>query len=176
MDAATLPPTWKTRSYGWDAARPDLRELVSLPGIEIIQRMIDGRLPAPSIAATIGMGPVEVEEGRVVFEGRPGDHLLNPLGGIHGGFAATLLDSVLGCAVHTTLAPGFTYGTVELKVNYVRGLSHKSGPVLAEGKVIHVGRSIATAEARLYGKEDGKLYAHGSTTCFIQPVGGPPEA
>jgi len=166
-----LPESWKTRSYGWDAARPDPRKLVGLTGLELLRRMLAGEIPAPSIAATIGMGPTEVEEGRVVFEGFPGDHLLNPLGGIHGGFAATLLDSVMGCAVHSTLAAGQGYGTVELKVNYVRGLTADSGPVRAEGKVIHAGRTIATAEGRLVGRDDGKLYAHGTTTCMIHPLG-----
>ena len=104
-----------------------------------------------------------------VFAGTPAEYHYNPIGVVHGGFAATLFDSALGCAVHTTLKPGFAYTTVELKVNYVRPLLMSTGPVEAEGKIIHVGARLATAEARVTDST-GKLYAHGSTTCMIFPV------
>jgi uncharacterized protein (TIGR00369 family) len=104
-----------------------------------------------------------------VFSGAPSEFHYNPIGVVHGGFAATLLDSALGCSVHTTLKPGFAYTTIELKVNYVRPLRMTTGIVSSEGEVIHVGSRIATAEARLTDAA-GKLYAHGSTTCLIFPI------
>jgi uncharacterized protein (TIGR00369 family) len=128
--------------------------------------MLDGRYPAPPIAETLDFGLVEVAFGRAVFQGRPLLKHYNPLGSVHGGWFATLLDSALGCAVHTTMPAGKAYTTAELKINIVRPLSTKVPLVRAEGTVIHGGNRMATAEARLTGP-DGKLYAHGSTTCFV---------
>jgi uncharacterized protein (TIGR00369 family) len=108
-----------------------------------------------------------VEEGRAVFSIEPAEWMYNPIGSVHGGIAATLLDSALGCAVHTTLPAGVGYTTLELKVNYVRAMSTTTGRVVAEGNVIHVGGRVATADARLTAEHDGKLLAHGSTTCMI---------
>jgi uncharacterized protein (TIGR00369 family) len=96
--------------------------------------------------------------------------VLNPIGSVHGGYAAALLDTVLGCAIHSALDRGVGYTTVELKVNYVRGMTIQTGLVRAEGTVIHLGRTLATAEAKLYGRDDGRLYAHGSTTCMLFPI------
>jgi uncharacterized protein (TIGR00369 family) len=113
-----------------------------------------------------GARPSRIGPGVAVFAGTPAEYHYNPIGVVHGGFAATLLDSALGCAIHTTLKSGFAYTTVELKVNYVRPLLMSTGPVEAEGKIIHVGARLATAEARVTDST-GKLYAHGSTTCMI---------
>jgi uncharacterized protein (TIGR00369 family) len=107
-----------------------------------------------------------VSEGRVVFAGEPAEYHYNPLGTVHGGVMATLLDSALGCAVQSLLPAGTTYTTLELKVNYLRPVTVKTGPIYAEGKIIHLGGRIATAEARLTDAA-GKLYAHGTTTCII---------
>src|SRR5271156_2229057 len=109
-----------------------------LSGLEFIQGLSDGRFPRPPIAALMDFLPVEVERGRVVFEATPGEQHYNPLGAVHGGYIATLLDSCMGCAVHTELGPGQGYSTLELKVNFVRRVSTETGPVRAEGKVIHV--------------------------------------
>lgn len=160
----------RTRTYQWDATPLDPTLLASLPGVEIIRRIARGELPAPSMAATLGMGLLlgEVEEGRVVFEGEPGEHVLNPLGTVHGGFAATLLDSAMGCAVHTLLPPATGYGTVDLKVSFLRPILRDVGVVRVEGKVINPGRTLMLAEGRVIGRDDGKLYAHGTCTCFIQ--------
>jgi uncharacterized protein (TIGR00369 family) len=135
-------------------------------GLELFNAMIAGELPAPPISQTLDFILVEAEHGRVVFQGRPGFAHYNPMGMVHGGWFATLLDSALGCAVASILPAGKAYTTVELKVNIVRPLSDKVPFVRAESRVIHGGNRMATADARLTGP-DGKLYAHGSTTCFV---------
>jgi uncharacterized protein (TIGR00369 family) len=157
----------KTRSYAYDRPVPLTPELASLSGIELIRRMAAGEIPAPSIASTLDFRLVEVEHGRVAFEGDPSDYVLNPMGGVHGGYTATLLDSAMGCAVHTMMGPGQSYTTVELKVNYVRGMRAGEGLIRCEGKVIHAGSTLLTAEGRLVRVADGKLVAHGTTTCMI---------
>lgn len=162
--------THRTRTYHWDATPLDPALLATLSGIEIVRRIARGELPAPSMAITLGMSLLEgeVEEGRVVFEGEPADHVLNPLGTVHGGFAATLLDSAMGCAVHTLLPPAVGYGTVDLKVSFLRPILRDAGMVRVEGKVINAGRTLVLAEGRLVGRDDGRLYAHGTCTCFVQ--------
>jgi len=135
-------------------------------GIEIFRALLAGDLPRPPIGETLDFVLVQAEPGRAVFQGRPGPRHMNPLGTVHGGWFATLLDSALGCAVHTQLPAGKSYTTLELKINVVRPLTGRGELVRAEGKVIHLGRQTATAEARLFGP-DGKLYAHGTTTCLV---------
>ena len=127
-------------------------------GLEII--------PYAAIAKTLDFTIVSVAPGLAVFQGTPLPQHLNPLGTIHGGWVATLLDSALGCSVHTMMPPGRAYTTAELSVNYVKGVTPKVPRVRAEGKVIHCGRQLATAEARLVGP-DGTLYAHATTTCLV---------
>lgn len=141
-------------------------DLASRSGLELFAAMFAGGLPTPPIGMTMDFIAVEVTRGRAVFQGRPGRAHYNPLGTVHGGWFATLLDSAVGCAVHSTLPAGKAYTTVELKVNFVRALTDRVPLVRAEGQVIHAGRSLATADGRLYGA-DGTLYAHASTTCFI---------
>ncbi|MFV3076708.1 PaaI family thioesterase [Niveispirillum fermenti] len=159
----------RSRTYDWDVTPIDPALLATLPGIDIIRRIARGELPPPSMAATLGMDLAEEEigEGAVVFRGRPGDHVLNPLGTVHGGFAATLLDSAMGCAVHTLLPAAVGYGTVELKVNFLRPLLRDAGLVRVEGRVINAGRTLYLAEGRLIGEDDGRLYAHGTATCMV---------
>ena len=135
-------------------------------GIEIFQRMFAGELPRPPIGDTLEFVPIRVEPGLAVFQGRPQLKHYNPLGTVHGGWFATLLDSAVGCAVHSTLPAGKAYTTLELKLNIVRALTAEVPLVRAEGKLIHAGRQVATAEGRLVGP-DGKLYAHATTTCLI---------
>ena len=137
-----------------------------LTGLEIMHAMLAGRVPYPHIADTMDFSLVEVGPGRAVFQSTPQLKHYNPLGSVHGGWYATLLDSALGCAVHTTMPAGRAYTTAELSVNIVRGASFKSGPLRAIGTVIHTGRQLATAEARIVGP-DGKVYAHGTTTCLV---------
>jgi uncharacterized protein (TIGR00369 family) len=145
-------------------ARPD--QVIGKSGMEIFHAMQSGEIPFAPIAKTLNFFLVEAEHGRAVFQGRPALEHYNPLGSVHGGWFATLLDSALGCAVHTCLPAGKSYTTLELKVNMIRALSDKVPLVRAEGKVIHVGGQVATAEARLYGADD-KLFAHATTTCLV---------
>lgn len=135
-------------------------------GLEVMQAMMDAALPYAEIARTLDFTIVEVSEGRAVFQGTPLVRHLNPLGTVHGGWIATLLDSALGCSVHTMMPPGRGYTTAELGVNYVKAVTPRVQRVRAEGKVIHCGRQLATAEARLVGP-DGTLYAHATTTCLV---------
>jgi uncharacterized protein (TIGR00369 family) len=135
-------------------------------GLQTLHALLAGELPYPHIADTMDFWLVEASEGRAVFQGEPQLKHYNPMGGVHGGWYATLLDSALGCAVHTMMPAGRGYTTAELSVNIVRAASMKSGPLRAIGTVIHCGRQLATAEARIVGP-DGKLYAHGTTTCLV---------
>lgn len=160
----------RTRTYGWLDQSIDPESVKALTGLEFMQAMLAGRFPKPSIADTLAFDLVEVADGRAVFEGVPGEWAYNPLGTVHGGYAATLLDSALGCAVHTTMKRGQGYTTVELKVNYVRAMTKATGPIRVEAAIIHCGGRLATAEGRLVGKADGRLYAHGSTTCLCFPL------
>jgi uncharacterized protein (TIGR00369 family) len=135
-------------------------------GLEIMQAMLAGELPYPHIADTLDFSLIEVEAGKATFQGTPQLKHYNPLGSVHGGWYATLLDSAVGCAVHTMLPAGRGYTTAELSVNIVRAASTRSGPLRAIGSVIHCGKQLATAEGRIVGP-DGKLYAHATTTCLV---------
>ncbi|MBI5258844.1 MAG: PaaI family thioesterase [Burkholderiales bacterium] len=149
--------------------KPGLADPASVAGktgLEIMQGVLSGELPFAWIADTLDFGLVEVAPGRAVFQGTPQLKHYNPLGTVHGGWYATLLDSALGCAVHTTMPAGCGYTTAELGVNIVRAATEQTGPLRAIGTVIHSGRQLATAEARIVGP-DGKLYAHGTTTCLV---------
>lgn len=145
-------------------ATPDM--LVGKTGLEQMQAMLDGRSPYPHIADTMDFALVEIAPGKAVFQGTPQLKHYNPLGTVHGGWYATLLDSAVGCAVHTTMPVGRAYTTAELGLNIVRAASHKTGPLRAIGTVIHSGRQMATAEGRIVGP-DGKIYAHCTTTCLV---------
>lgn len=145
-------------------ARPD--QIAGKTGLEALQAMLNGELPFAAIAKTLDFTLLSVGPGTAVFQGTPLPQHLNPLGTIHGGWVATLLDSALGCSVHTMMPAGRAYTTAELGVNYVKGLTPKVQRVRAEGRVIHCGRQLATAEARLVGS-DGTLYAHATTTCLV---------
>ena len=150
-------------------ARP--QQVQGRSGLQIMQAMLAGELPYPHMADTLDFSLIEVERGRCVFQSTPQLKHYNPLGTVHGGWYATLLDSALGCAVHTALEAGQTYTTAELGIHIVRAATLKSGPLRAIGQTVHVGRRLATAEARIVGA-DGKLYAHGSTTCLLMDVPG----
>ena len=141
----------------------------TMDGLTLFQGLLEGKFPAPPIGRALGFRVSEVEFGRVAFTYTPVFDHYNPLGTVHGGIAATLLDSVMGCCIHTTLKAGTGYTTVEIKVNYVRAMTDKTGPVTAEGKVINVGSRIATSEGRLTDAS-GKLLAHGTTTCLVFPI------
>ena len=146
-------------------------EVAHLSGLEMLQAMMEGRLPSPTMARTLGFRLVSVADGEAVFEGEAGAHLLNPLGTVHGGFALTLVDSAAGCAVHSTLPPGVGYTTVETKVNFTRPIAPSGGVVRCEGRMMTRGGQIGTAEARLLDSE-GRILAHGSSTLIILPPRG----
>ena len=146
-----------------------MEAVLSYDGVAFLSAIAEGLLPQPPICATMGFHLVEAAEGRAAFEGLPEARHYNPIGSVHGGFAATLLDSALGCAVHSMLKKGEAYTTLEIKINMVRPLTQDSGLVRAEGRIIHRGRTVATADATIKDR-DGKLYAHGTTTCMIFPA------
>jgi uncharacterized protein (TIGR00369 family) len=160
----------ETRSYEWHPLRYPKSDLARLSGLELLQRMLAGEFAAPPIMQTLDYTLVHVESGVAVVEGTPKEWAYNPLGTIHGGYTATLLDTVVACAVHSTLPAGVSYTTLELKLNFTRPLLSSTGPVRAEGKIVHAGSRVATAEGRLIGVNDKKLYAHASTTCLIMPL------
>src|SRR5437773_3055555 len=145
------------------------QDLKASSGIQFLQRIFNGELPSPPIGETLGFVPIAAEPGRVVFQGTPDKRHYNPLGGVHGGYFCTLLDSALGCAVQSTLPKGMGYTTLELKVNLIRPLHDGVGPVRAEGRIINVGARVGIAEANLTDV-DGKIYAHATTTCLIFPL------
>ncbi len=170
-DPATVLTLWRAdaqrvlaRAAPIGVARAD--QVAGKTGVEVFQAMLAGELPRAPIGDTLDFILVEAEPGRAVFQGQPLARHYNPLGSVHGGWFATLLDSAVGCAVHASLPAGKSYTTAELKINIVRPLTDKVPLVRAEGKVIHLGTRMATAEGRMTGP-DGKLYAHASTTCFI---------
>lgn len=155
------------RKYG--VVSPEV--LKSHDGLSFLRAIIDGTLPNPPISEVLGFHLAEVGDGRAAFEGLPEFRHYNPIGSVHGGWAATLLDSALGCAIFSTLRKGDTWTTLELKLNFVRPLGKDTGPMRAEGRIIHRGRTLATSEGDLKDRA-GKLYAHATTTCMIFPAKG----
>ncbi len=166
MDAGQVVACWeadeKRVRARWSApdAEPEV-QVFGLSGMQMLEAIFSGTLPPAPISDTLDFVPVHMEPGIAVFQGQPQRRHYNPLGTVHGGWFATLLDSAMGCAVHSTLPAGKIYTTLELKVNMVRSLNDEVPLVRAEGKVVHAGRQVA-----LVGP-DGKLYAHATTTCLI---------
>jgi uncharacterized protein (TIGR00369 family) len=158
----------RQRTYEWEDPQAALARAAGLPGIELMREIIAGNQPPPPIARLLDMELVEVGHGRALFALRPQEWMSNPIGSVHGGIAATLLDSCMGCAVHTTLEGGVGYTTTDLQVRYLRAMRAGGGRVLAEGRVVHAGRRQATAEGRLYLEDDEDvLFAHASTGCLV---------
>ncbi|WP_068825832.1 PaaI family thioesterase [Pseudomonas sp. BMS12] len=148
-----------------------LKQVSTMSAQEFFDRIGNGELPSPPFGHLIDFIPLEWEPGRFLFQGTPDSRHYNPLGSVHGGYAATLLDSCMGCAVHTQLQPGQGYTTLDLRISYVRALTASTGPIRAEGKILHLGRSTALAEGRIYDVDD-RLYAVGSTTCMVFDLRG----
>ncbi|GAC1503593.1 MAG: PaaI family thioesterase [Bradyrhizobium sp.] len=140
--------------------------MASMPGIDFVRAIFSGRLPTPPIMQTIQTFDTSAEPGVVVMHSIPGFRHYNPIGSVHGGYAATLLDSAMGLAVHTMLPPGTGYTTLEFKISFIRGMTEDTGPVRTEGKTLNVGRRAATAEARITDAK-GRLLAHATTTCLV---------
>jgi uncharacterized protein (TIGR00369 family) len=140
--------------------------MTSMSGLDFLQRIVDGRLPRPPISQTLDFALISVDKGTATFEGNPSPQHYNPIGSVHGGYAATLLDSCMACAVQSSLAQGFGYTTLEFKISLVRGITADTGKIRAEGKIITSGRRVATAEGRLIDAQ-GRLLATGTTTCLV---------
>jgi uncharacterized protein (TIGR00369 family) len=156
-----MPPTTGIR-YGLATAA----EFAGKTGRDFLQTVIDGKLPQPPICETLSFRLVEVGDGFAAFEGEPGAHLLNPMGGVHGGWALTLIDSACGCAAHSVLPAGTGYATLETKGNFSRPITKDTGRVRAEGRIISRGRQIISTEAKVLGA-DGKVLAHGTSTLLV---------
>jgi uncharacterized protein (TIGR00369 family) len=140
--------------------------MASMTGIDFVRAIFEGRLPAPPIMQTVDPFDYTAEPGIVAFHSTPGFRHYNPIGSVHGGYAATLLDSAMGLAVHTALPAGTGYTTLEFKVSFIRGMTKDTGPVRTEGRTMNVGRRAATAEARITDAK-GRLLAHATTTCLV---------
>ncbi|MFE7774585.1 PaaI family thioesterase [Streptomyces sp. NPDC057445] len=163
----------RSRTHTWGAPVPPSADILRMTGREILQGGIDGRFPSAPIMSTLGFTFVEVGDGLAVFETEHGEHLYNPMSSVHGGYIAAVMDAALGSAVMSRLPAGSTYTTTQLNLNLIRPVFAGTPPLRVTGTALHVGRTTATAEARVVGIEDGKLYAHGTTTCavFSFPVG-----
>lgn len=146
---------------------PTPEQLRGLTGLQWLEAIGRGELPAVTVMASMNIWPISVAEGHVVFQGRPDARYLNPMGTVHGGWIATVLDSAVGCVVLSTLPAAKAFTTVELKISYLRAIAWQQTPLLrAEATIINAGRLVGFAEARLVGP-DGKLYAHATTTCVV---------
>lgn len=165
--AAKRPEATRSRSLRWQDPIASVAEGAGLTGIEYTRAIARGEIPPPPIAVTMNMSVTEIAPGRVVFAGEPGEEHYNPIGLVHGGYSATLLDSAMGSAVHTMLAGDEAYTTLGLEVKFVRPVTRDTGRVQAVGEVIHRGRRQATAEGRLTDVATGKLVATATTTCLI---------
>jgi len=156
----------RTRTITWEDPRTLAKAAVGLSGMEYLQKIVAGELPPPPIGVLMNFRIAELSEGRAVFTVEPAEYHYNPIGVVHGGLAATLLDSAMGCAVHSTLPAGASYTTLEIKVNFLRPMSAETGLVRCEANIIHIGGRTAVAEGRVVDQR-GKLYAHGTTTCIV---------
>jgi uncharacterized protein (TIGR00369 family) len=165
--AERSPETTRTRTLTWQDPLPTAAAGAQMSGLDYVRAVRAGELPPPPIAVVMNYSIAELEEGRAVFEGEPGEEHYNPIGVVHGGYASTILDSALGCAVHTTLPAGVAYTSHTLEVKYLRPITRDTGIIRCEAEVVYRGRKTATSEARLFAKETGKLLATGTTTCLI---------
>jgi uncharacterized protein (TIGR00369 family) len=163
----------RSRTYSWHDPLEVAGAGAGLSGLEWLRRTISGAVPHPPIADTLGLRLVEADEGRVVWEGEPGEQHYNPLGTVHAGFATTLLDSAMGCAFVSVAPPGTAWTTLELKANFTRAMTAETGRVRCTGTVVHGGRRVATTEARLEDAQ-GRLLAHATSTILV--LAGPDGA
>ena len=165
----------RSRTVTWTDPRPGAKQGLSMAGLDYMRAYMNGEVPMPPIAATLGFELVEADEGSAVFTCTPGEHHYNPIGSVHGGLVSTLIDSATGCAVHTTLPKGSGYSTVNLSVDMLRPVTDATGTLRIEGSVVHRGSRTAIATAEVIGEKDGKVYARGQTTCLIFSLGGGPK-
>lgn len=161
--------TQRSHTFTWEDPQPHVAAGRRMSGLEYMQQIFRSEMPLPPIAVLMNMRGAEVEEGRLVFEAEPGEMHLNPIGLVHGGFAATILDSAMGCVVHTLLPQGMMYSTIQINIHYVRPVMPGQGVLRCEARALHQGRQMATASAELRDMA-GKLYAHGTSACSIFPL------
>jgi uncharacterized protein (TIGR00369 family) len=163
------PSVERQRTFTWHDPTSLFKRRAAMSGVEVLQLVINGELPAPPMASLMDIQLIEASKGRAVFRGVPQEFHYNPLGSVHGGYGATLLDSAMGCTVHSMLDAGDTYTTLEFKINFLRAMTHETGEVRGIGTIVHAGRTTAIAEGRI---EDaaGRLYAFATTTCQIKRV------
>jgi uncharacterized protein (TIGR00369 family) len=159
----------RSRTITWQDPQLTATHAGRISGIEFLQRIVSGEIPSPPIAQVLGFRLAQVEKGFAVFEFEPAEFHYNPIGVVHGAMAGMLLDSAMGCSVQSTLPAGVGYTTLEFKVNLVRAVTMKTGRMRAEGRLVHAGARVGTAEGRLIDDAD-KVYAHGTTTCLIFPM------
>lgn len=165
--ADSMPEATRSATLTWQDPVATAARGLEMSGLEYMRAMAAGEIPPAPIAVLMNMEPVEVEEGKVTFAATPGEEHYNPIGIVHGGFAATLLDSVTGCAVHTTLPAGVPYASLGLEAKYLRAIATATGTVHCTGEVTYRGRRQATADARLYEPKSGRLLATATSTCMI---------
>ena len=166
MTSPTEPQTNRSRTIRYHSPEADKKKLFENTGLEQLRALADGRTPPPPISSHVGLEFVSVTEGDVVMTAQPDQSHYNPIGSVHGGFFATVLDSVCGCAVHSTLPAGVGYTSLEIKVSFLRPISAETGPVTAHGWVTRRGRSVAFAEADIRDRE-GRVMATASSTCLV---------
>lgn len=161
----------RSKTITWEDPMIGASAMATMSGLEYMHALRDGVLPPPPILHLMNMGLVSVEQGVVVFTAQPDESHYNPIGAVHGGFACTVLDSVTGCAVQTTLPKGYGYTSLEIKVSYLRALSTTTGPLTATGRVIKPGKRVAFAEGELTDSE-GRLVATTTSTLLVFEIGG----
>jgi uncharacterized protein (TIGR00369 family) len=166
MSVESAPQT-RSRTISWEDPVASAAVGAELAGLDYVRKIQSGEIPPPPIAVVMNFSIEHLEEGRAVFVGEPGEEHYNPIGVVHGGYASTILDSALGCSVHTTCAQGVGYTSQTLEIKYLRPILRDTGAVRAESVVIHKGRKTATAEAKLTSVETGKLLATGTSTCLL---------
>jgi uncharacterized protein (TIGR00369 family) len=167
---APSPIIERRKTVTWSDPKAAARAGIGLSGLAYLEAIRDGIIPPPPAAALLDITLVHVEEGLVRMRLIPAEQHYNPLGSVHGGVIATLLDSVMGCAAHTTLPAGRGYATLEIKVNYLRSVTVATGEITGEGRLVHAGRRSAVAEGKVVDAT-GRLYATASTTClFVEPA------
>lgn len=171
MDETQINGDDRTRTYTWNDPAPFLAALPTTPGLRLLEQMMSGEIPEPPIARTIGFADFDARAGTVTVTLVAAEHHLNPLGSMHGGVICTLLDTVCGCAVHTTLDAGTGYTSLDLNTRFLRPVTAATGLIRCEGEVIARGARTATAEARLVDAK-GRLLAHATSTCLLFPIGG----
>ena len=168
---STIQDTTRTHTVTYEDPMATAAAAMNMSGLEFLQAIGRGELPQAPIARLMGFDGLDAEPGRVVFRmENPGEHLYNPIGSVHGGVAATLLDSAMGCAVQTTLPAGKGYTSITLEVKFLRAITAATGPISAEANIVHPGNRIATAEGRVVD-DNGKVYATGTASCAILDLG-----